>query len=388
MSQEVPNKQNVNTAVQIFRAVLVISAMLMLVGMLSIAGMYYMNRPETIKTFILSFGAVMGGLLTAVLLLSISSIIGLLSSNAERREASSADDVRPALERLEQSLRMLNNLQTRADAVRDQGAAATHHAAQQSGLDQLRDLTLMDDAQRKRYAAAHWARKKQYHLEAIEREVLVGDWRSAFLRLEEMQIVMVDDADIAAMRERVESEQSARLEEDLRVARARLRHLTGSAMWQQAEDLAESVQSKYPGKPEATRLIEEVRREREAWERENMDRLFRDIAVATERRQWRHASLAVDEFIRRYPLDPRAEALRLDLPTLQENAAAHERKEQEEHFKDLLKRQRYEEAAQVARAVIHKFPHSPTATELNKLLPRVEEMARQEASRAAQGVPA
>jgi hypothetical protein len=93
--------------------------------------------------------------------------------------------------------------------------------------------------------------------------------------------------------------------------------------------------------------------------------------------------LAVDEFIRRYPLDPRAEALRLDQPTLLENAAAQERKEQEEHFKDLLKRQRYDEAILVARAVIHKYPKSPTAAELNKLLPRVEEMARQEAARVA-----
>ncbi len=76
----------------------------------------------------------------------------------------------------------------------------------------------------------------------------------------------------------------------------------------------------------------------------------------------------------------RAEALRLDLPTLQENAAAHERKEQEELFKDLIKRQRYEEAISVARAVIQKYPNSPTATELNKLLPRVDEFRRQAAN--------
>ena len=60
---------------------------------------------------------------------------------------------------------------------------------------------------------------------------------------------------------------------------------------------------------------------------------------------------------------------------------AQERKEQEARFKDLLKRQRYEEALSVARIVIQRYPQSPTATELNKLLPRVEEMARQEAAR-------
>ena len=337
MSEQFPENKSVNTAVQIFRAILVITAMVVLVGMLAIAGTYYMNRPESAKTFILTFGAVLAGLSGAVLLLSISSIVGMLSSMAAR-------NVRPALERLEQSLRMLNSLQSRSDHPRDQSSSTLSSAVQQGALEQLRDLTLLDEKQRQRYAAAHWARRKASHLEAIEREVLVGDWRSAFRRLEELEIVLNDDGDVAAMRERVESEQAARLEEDLRIARARLRHLMGSAMWQQAEDLAESMQVKYPGKEDAARLSDEVRLEREAWERESMDRLFRDITVATERRQWRHAMLAVDEFIRRYPLDPRAEALRLDLPTLQENAAAHERKEQEEHFKDLLKKQRYDDA--------------------------------------------
>ena len=183
----------------------------------------------------------------------------------------------------------------------------------------------------------------------------------------------------------MESEQSSRLEEDVRVARGRLKQLMSAALWQQAEELAGGLQEKYPGKAEADRLADDVRRERDNWERENMERLFRDISAANDKRQWRHAAQAVEEFIRRYPLDPRAEALRLDLPTLQENAAAHERKEQEEHFKDLFKRQRYDEALVVARGMIQKYPHSPLATELNKLLPRVEEMATQEAAKAATG---
>jgi hypothetical protein len=241
----------------------------------------------------------------------------------------------------------------------------------------------MNDEQRKLYAARHWERRKQTHLTGIEREVLVGDWTSAFARLDELQIVMPGDAQVTELRERVESEQNSRLEEEVHAARGRLRQLMSAGLWQQAEELVGALRDKYPGKAEADRLADDVRREREAFERESMERLFRDIAAATERHQWRQATLAVEEFIRRYPLDPRAEALRLDLPTLQENAAAAERKEQEEHFKDLLKRQRYEEAILTAKAVIAKYPQSATATELNKLLPKVEELARQEALKVA-----
>jgi len=253
-------------------------------------------------------------------------------------------------------------------------------------LEQLRDITLMNEQQRQHYAQRYWAQRKQMHIVAIEREVLVGDWAAVFGRLEELQVVLPGDAQVAELRGRVESEQNARLEEDVRMARNRIKQFmaAGSAAnWTQAEDLAGALQMRYPGRVEATQLVEDVRREREAWERENAERLFRDIAAATEKRQWRHAVLAVEEFIRRYSLDARAEALRLDLPMLQENAGAQERKEQEEHFKDLLKRQRYDEALAVARAVIQKYPQSPTSTELTKLMPRVEEMAKQEAATQA-----
>ena len=54
-----------------------------------------------------------------------------------------------------------------------------------------------------------------------------------------------------------------------------------------------------------------------------------------------------------------------------------ERKEQESLFKDLLKRQRYDEALAVAKGVITKYPNSSAAAELTKLLPKVEDLIRQ-----------
>jgi hypothetical protein len=386
MSEATP-KPRVNNAVQVLRVILVLAAVLVLVASAGMAFFWVsLHDPSKSDVLLVAFACVLAGLVVAVLMIVASSIIGMLAALVAKTAAAPAEDVRPALERLEQSLRLLHNLPARPDARAEAGAARLSERPVVL-LERLCDLLLMDEAQRRRSGQIHWAHRKKMHLDGIEREVLIGDWVSAFARLDELQVVVPDDPQIKEMRERVESEQNSRLDEDVRVARGRIRLLMGSAQWQQAEDLVTSLRDKYPGKAEIDRLGEEVRRERDAWERENMERLFKDIASAIERRQWRQAHSAVEEFIRRYPLDPRAEALRLDLPTLQENAAAQERKEQEELFKDLLKRQRYDEAILTARSVVAKYPQSATATELNRLLPKVEELARQEALRAANQPP-
>ncbi len=381
-------------AAHTLRGLLVAAALLVLIGALVLAAMATSIQPPSLGNGLLAFATLLMGIFLSGVLAAAAWIVGAVGEMQHQTTgAGEGDDVRPALERLEQSLRMLNSIQTKTDPrpiVESANAginiigAARHPGA----VEELRDLMLMSEEQRKQFADRHWAQRKRTHLDAIEREVLVGDWSAVFSRLDELSIVMPGDPQLQELQERVESEQTARLDEDVRSARGRLRPLMNSAMWAQAETLADSLQTRYPGKEEADRVVEDVRREREAWERENSDRLFRDIAAANGRRQWRGAILALEEFVRRYPLDPRAEALRLDLPTLQENAAAHDRKQAEEHFKDLLKHQRYDEAISVAREVLQKYPHSPTATELNKLLPRVQEMATQEAARVAAQPPA
>jgi hypothetical protein len=387
------NQPKTNPAAQILRGILLVAGVILLVGACGVAFFNY-NIDQSPRGAIISLATVLAGLFLSVFLMAASSIVGMLAATLTRLNAAPADDVRPALERLEQSLRLLNNMQSRTEQTPSpavEQVPGTLSTRAQHTLEQLRDFALMNDEQKQRYAARHWAHRKTTHLEAIERDVLVGNWVTAFARLDELQIVIPGDPQVAEMRERVESEQVSRLDEDVRVARGRLHQLIGAGLWQQAEELAAAVQVKYPAKDEADRLVEDVRRERESWERETMERLFRDIAAASERRQWRQALLALEEFIRRYPLDPRAEALKLDLPRMQENAAAQERKEQEEHFKDLLKRQRYEEALYVARALIARYPQSPTGIELSRMLPKVEELARQEAAKLAEaesGVPA
>jgi hypothetical protein len=374
----------------LLRVLLGILAVLVFAGGCAVAALTIWDASEhpgapAGHTVSVAISAILLGALLGAIALAAASILGHVARGTSAKGvAMPVDDTRPALGRIEQSLRMMNTAQTRNEPAANSVGMAGGNLAPL--MEQLRDVTLMSDEQRKRFATRHWQRRREALTEIIERNVLVGDWPAAFTRVEDLTLLLPDDPQVRELKERVESEQSSRLEEDLRAARAQIRRYVSTAAWQPAEETAAEIQRKYANKPESGVLIDEVRREREAWERENMERLFRDISTATEKRHWRQAVLATEEFIRRYPDEVRAEALRLDLPTLTENAAAQERREQEEHFKDLLKHQRYTEAIAVARIVIQKYPSSPTATELNKLLPRVEELARQAA--AAPAAPA
>jgi hypothetical protein len=243
----------------------------------------------------------------------------------------------------------------------------------------LRDAAMMDEAQRQQCAARHWAKRKEALVQLIERHMLSGDWAMARTRLDDLQSLLPADVEVQTLGERLAAEHAARLGEDLTTARAQLRRLVSITAWQEAEEIVTSLQHKYPQEEQVRRLTADIAYEREKLERGNRERLLSELADATENRQWRRAITAAEDFIQRYPKDNVTERLQFDLPTLHDNATTHDRKEQESLFKDLLKRQNYEEAEYVARSLIEKYPHSSAALELTKMLPRVEELHRQEA---------
>jgi hypothetical protein len=245
-------------------------------------------------------------------------------------------------------------------------------------LQHLRDAAMMDDAQRQHCAARHWAKRKDSLMHLVDRHILSGDWSMARSRLDELCTLLPTDPDVQTLAERLASEHAARLCEDLTTARAHLRRLTSLTAWQEAEEIVTSLQHKYPHEEQVRRLTADLAHEREKLDRQHRDRLLAELADATEHHHWRRAITAAEEFIQRHPQDPVSERLQFDLATLHENAATHDRKEQESRFKDLLKHHHYEEAENVAKSLIQQYPTSPAAAELIKMLPRVEELHRQE----------
>lgn len=263
-----------------------------------------------------------------------------------------------------------------ATAAKGEANGSKHQLAQL--IAEWRDLALMDDAQRHEAARRHWASRKDALVKTIERCTNKGDWAGAQAAVEDLEALLPGDADAKSWQQKIGAERAARMKGDLAAAENQLRHSMSISAWEQAEEIVAGLQRKYPDTPEVLEMSSRVQRERTAFEQENVDRMFLDLTDATEHRQWKRALQIAEEIMRRYPHEPRVERLEIDAATIRDNAASQDRKEQEELFKDLIKRQRYEEAVAVARGVMDKYPSSPSAGELMRLVPKVEELIRQE----------
>ena len=329
------------------------------------------------------FLVLLAGVIPGILFLSIAAILNLLSAHARQSQLqiSTLEQLRNGVQSLDVAMRIPAAPASAAPRPQPVVRAAVEDSAQPLLLDlleQVRDAALMSDAQRRQLGAIHWGKRKLLLTESIERHMLSGNWAPARVQLEELQALLPEDGEVRSLAEKVSGEYAARLSEDLRAADSQLRHLLSIAAWQEAGELVAALEHKYPGAAQIRNMRENVQQERDAFEREHKERLLAQVSEATAKKQWQRAIGAVEEFIAKYPHDKRTELLRVDLATVQENARTQERKEQEVQFRELLKRHRYEEAIGVARAVIAKYPNSPSAVELTKLLPKVEDLYRQQ----------
>jgi hypothetical protein len=254
-------------------------------------------------------------------------------------------------------------------------------------LTQIRDLTMMNDTQREQFAQKQRDEKRNQYAQVITRHIEAGDWAEAQRQIDAMSVAISDDAAAQKLTALMNAERGNRARKDIDGSLTQIQHLMSMTAWLQAQEAMNKLKQRYPDDPQVLALSAQLQTEREAFEKENFARLLAELKDSTERREWRRSLLVAQELIQRYPNDRKVEKLRSEqLATIKENADAQERKEEESLFKDLLQRQRYEDAAVVARRVIDKHPSSSGAAELSKLLPKVEELIRQEKSKRTASV--
>jgi len=68
-------------------------------------------------------------------------------------------------------------------------------------------------------------------------------------------------------------------------------------------------------------------------------------------------------------------AIRGQLKTIRENAEIEERQEQERRIQDLIRNKQFFDAIELAEDLLQRFPNSPQAETLQKLLPKMRELA-------------
>ena len=104
-----------------------------------------------------------------------------------------------------------------------------------------------------------------------------------------------------------------------------------------------------------------------------------DVERFSSRRQWSQALAAANQLLESYPESSEAQTLRPQLNTLSTNAEIEQRRELEEHYKELCNTHRYVEALGLARNIMRQYPDSPQAKALRAHLPSLEKQAKEQA---------
>jgi len=168
-------------------------------------------------------------------------------------------------------------------------------------------------------------------------------------------------------------EQQAR---NVTIGKRRVEDLMSIAHFLEAEQAAQELLSRYPGAADAQALLETVRRESNAFRTEQQTRLYAELQKCAESRQWRRALDTANRLIERYPASKQARKALAQMDTITSNARIEEVRDLRARFRDMIRRKRFGEAADIAADVVKRFPETHVAKELSGQIPNLRKRAR------------
>lgn len=175
---------------------------------------------------------------------------------------------------------------------------------------------------------------------------------------------------------RIEKVRTGVENQDIEAAKRQVNDLAALGAWERAFDVVHDLLQRHPDSDAARQLAQFVQNERGKADAAQRARLMSQVQEAVKRRDWNTALSAANALMRQYGESNEARALRLDLPTLAANAEIQTRKRIEQEITRLTHAKRYQEAIQLARNLIERYPKSPQAAVLREKLPDLEDRAR------------
>jgi tetratricopeptide (TPR) repeat protein len=242
-------------------------------------------------------------------------------------------------------------------------------------LREVRDISLLDGGQRTMRLEAQGKdalRRIEHEVPALLRE---HSWLEARRLVQEARERFPSFSEWDALEEQIEKVRAEVEARDVEAATRQVNDLAALGAWARAMDVANDLLHRHPDSTRARDLAKRARFEREKVEAEQRARLMALAQEAANRHNWSAALQAANTILQRFPRSPEAAALQLQIPTLRENVEIETRRNMEAQIRDLIKQQRYTEALRVARELMEQYPHSPQTEALRSQLPRLEERA-------------
>lgn len=261
------------------------------------------------------------------------------------------------------------------DPPRDRPAVEIPWREIVQALHDIRDYTLMSDEQRREKKAHYDEEQWRQGRARLESALAAHDFSAARRVAEDLARRFSNRAEAAALPGEVETARERFESSDVVTTTKQVNDLINIAAWQRARDVAQQLQQRHPDSSEARQLLLRIEREHNLAQGEQQRRMAAEVQRYVSRRRWEEALAAAKTFIERFPQTADAEALRLQLPTLETNAEIERRQQLEARIMDLTRHGRYIQAVDLARQVIAQYPGSPQAEALRSQLARLEDLA-------------
>lgn len=271
-------------------------------------------------------------------------------------------------------------VQTSAAAPGAEVSAPAQPVAGGEILEQLRELNinlLLSEQQR--------AAKRKHILSPLSKELAEkitqaaddGEPDQCEAHLQELMRI-APEWPTAQLRELIERARVQARQRDIAEASAQAENLMSAGDFDESEAVAKGLLARYPDLEEAAALAERVRREREAFIAEQRLSMYQVVEHAASRRHWRAATEAAEVLLAAHPASPEADAVRAQMGAIRDNARLEEVRERRDRIKNLIERNRYAEAIELAQEVIESFPETAAAEDLRDQMSRLEELAASE----------
>jgi outer membrane protein assembly factor BamD (BamD/ComL family) len=248
-------------------------------------------------------------------------------------------------------------------------------------MTELRDTLLLSETQRAALVKNRLEQKRRTLIEKLHHHLRHEEWKAAQDVMKEFTELFPDDPHRTDLADEITFARRRKIDRDLVDAQDRIRASAATGRWDTVEPIITHLELQYPDDETVVTYARQIRGEMETWHSEQRQNLIAQLKEASDHRQWRRASLIAQQLLEKYPEDKMVEKLRAELPVLRNNADLQEVKDLEGQFKELLQRRRYEEAFPIAQKVIDEHPQTAAAGEMVKMLPKLQELIKQEKAR-------
>jgi hypothetical protein len=217
--------------------------------------------------------------------------------------------------------------------------------------------------------------RRNYLVAEVGRLSELKEWSAAETAVAAVASEFPDDPSLKELRARVAAGRKNVERDSFSALHDRVEDLMAVWAWDQAYADAARFIENFPDHSEGRELLARVMRERDAYIENTANLLYEEIRSDIERRSYRRAMTNAVKLLECAPGHRRSAAIRPQLKTIRENAEIEERQEQERRIQEMIRAKQIPEAIDLAEDLLRRFPSSPQADSLQKLLPKMRELA-------------